>query len=315
MTASTRVDEFEGLRPHLLAVAYRLTGTYADAEDIVQDAWLRWDGVAAQPITDLRAWLTTVVSRLSLDRLRSAAHRRETYVGEWLPEPVVTEFDQNDPLTAVVAGEDARFAAMVVLELLNPDQRVAFVLHDGFGVPFGEIADVLDVSPASARQAASRARRAVASAPPPAADDMHNEVAGSLMAALAAGDMEAVVRLLHPDVTFTGDSNRRAPTAFRVIRGPDKVARFLFGLARRYGPAWLSSNQLALVNGQLGSYLSGVPARDGYPEVAPRVTAMSVRDGKVCAIWDIANPDKFTASPLARRQPRAATAPDTHRRN
>jgi RNA polymerase sigma-70 factor, ECF subfamily len=299
VTASTRVDEFEQLRPHLLAVAYRLTGTIADAEDIVQDAWLRWDSCDSsdsEAIDDLRAWLTTVVSRLSLDRLRSAAHRRETYFGEWLPEPLVTELD--DPLSAVVAGEDARFAAMVVLERLTPDQRVAFVLHDGFDVPFAEIADVLGVSAASARQLASRARRAVASAPPPAPDDTHNEVAGSLMAALVAGDMEAVVRLLHPDVTYTGDANRKAPTAARVIRGPDKVARFLFGLARRYGPGWLASNQLAMVNGQLGSYTRGAPGSDGYPAMTPRVTAMTVRDGRVCAIWDIANPDKFTGSPL-----------------
>lgn len=297
MTASTRVDEFEELRPHLLAVAYRLTGTVADAEDAVQDAWLRWDRTS-EPITDLRAWLTTVVSRLSLDRLRSAAKRRETYVGEWLPEPVVTGFDGNDPLAVVVAADDARFAAMVVLDRLNPDQRVAFVLHDGFGVPFAEIANVLGISAASARQLASRARGAVSSAPPPVADDTHNEVAGSLMAALAAGDMEAVVRLLHPEVTYTGDANRKAPTAPRVIHGPDKVARFLFGLARRYGPNWLEASQLALINGQLGSYTPGHPARDGYPEMAPRVTAMTVRDGKVCAVWDIANPDKFTGSPL-----------------
>jgi RNA polymerase sigma-70 factor (ECF subfamily) len=305
MTAITRVDEFEELRPHLLAVAYRLTGTVADAEDVVQDAWLRWDGTS-ESIVDLRAWLTTVVSRLSLDRLRSAAKRRETYVGEWLPEPVVTGFDGDDPLAAVVAADDARFAAMVVLERLTPDQRVAFVLHDGFAVPFGEIASVLGVSDASARQLASRARRAVASAPPPVADQAHNEVAGSLMAALAEGDMEAVVRLLHPEVTFTGDSNRRAPTAFRVIRGPDKVARFLFGLARRYGPGWLSSNQLALVNGQLGSYTVASTPTEGYPAVMPRVTAMTVSDGKVCAIWDIANPDKFTGSPLRLDVPHAS---------
>ena len=214
---------------------YRLTGTVADAEDVVQDAWLRWDRSGAA-VDDLRAWLTTVVSRLALDRLRSAAHRRETYYGEWLPEPVVTALDGDDPLAAVVAGEDARFAAMVVLERLNPDQRVAFVLHDGFAVPFGEIASVLGVSDATARQLASRARRAVSTTPPPVAEDVHNEVAGALMLALSAGDMEAVVRLLHPEVTFTGDSNRMAPTAARVIHGPDKVARFLFGLANRYGP-------------------------------------------------------------------------------
>jgi RNA polymerase sigma-70 factor (ECF subfamily) len=298
MTASTRVDEFEQLRPHLLAVAYRLTGTVADAEDIVQEAWLRWHGASGE-VSDLRAWLTTVVSRLGLDRLRSAAHRRETYVGEWLPEPVVTGFDGDDPLSAVVAADDARFAAMVVLERLTPDQRVAFVLHDGFGVPFGEIASVLGVGDAAARQLASRARKAVASQAPSADSESHNEVAGALMAALAAGDMEAVVRLLHPDVTFTGDSNGRAPTAARVIHGPDKVARFLFGLARRYGPNWLAGAQLALVNGQLGSYTAGAAATDAYPALMPRVTAMTVRDGKVCAIWDVANPDKFTGSPLA----------------
>src|ERR1700742_4123639 len=244
---STQVTEFEALRPHLMAVAYRLTGTVADAEDIVQEAWLRWDSAeTGGPIADLRAWLTTVVSRLGLDKLRSAAHRREASLDNWLPEPVVTGFpgaQDADPLSAVVAAEDARYAAMVVLERLTPDQRVAFVLHDGFAVPFGEIAAVLGVSDASARQLASRARRAVSSAPPGAPDDTHNEVAGSLMAALAEGDMEAVVRLLHPDVTFTGDSNRRAPTAFRVIRGRDKVARFLLGLARRYGPEGLSAEQ------------------------------------------------------------------------
>jgi RNA polymerase sigma-70 factor (ECF subfamily) len=146
------------------------------------------------------------------------------------------------------------------------------------------------------------------------ADETHNEAAGALMAALATGDVDAVVRLLHPDVTFTGDSNRMAPTAARVIHGPDKVARFLLGLARRYGPQWLSTNQLAMVNGQLGSYTRGNPARDGHPVMTPRVTAMTVRDGKVCAIWDIANPDKFTGSPLA-RSPLSTTEPGTHHRN
>ena len=297
--STAQLDEFEELRPHLLSVAYRLTGIYADAEDIVQDAWLRWHAVDIAAIEQPRAWLTTVVSRLGLDRLRSAAHRREAYYGEWLPEPVVTGFDGTDPLAAVVAGEDARFVAMVVLDSLSPDQRVAFVLHDGFAVPFTEIAETLGVSAASARQLASRARKAVAAAPPP--DPSHNEVVGKLMAALSLGDMAAVVELLHPDATFTGDSNRRAPTAPRTIVGAEKVARFLFGLSKRYGPQWLSAAQLALVNGELGGYSPGLPAHDGYPELLPRVTAMTVRDGKVCAVWDIANPDKFSGSPLNAR--------------
>lgn len=295
MTAA--VEDFEALRPHLLAVAYRLTGMFADAEDIVQDAWLRFAAAERDQIADPRAWLTTVVSRLGLDRLRSASRRRESYVGEWLPEPVVTAAD-SDPLSAVVAGEDARFAAMVVLERLSPDQRVAFVLHDGFSVPFAEVAEVLHTSEAAARQLASRARRAVAADPPPQPDPRHAEAVGSLMAAMAAGDLDAVVALLHPEVTFTGDSNRRAPTAVRVIRGPEKVARFLLGLARRYGPTLVTANQLALVNGELGAYTPGAPGTEGFAELLPRVTAMTVRDGLVYAVWDIANPDKFTGSPL-----------------
>ena len=301
MTAAQQVGEFESLRPHLMSVAYRLTGTVADAEDIVQEAWLRWHG-QDQVVADLRAWLTTVVSRLGLDRLRSAAHRRETYTGNWLPEPVVTGFDEADPLSAVVASEDARFAAMVVLERLSPDQRVAFVLHDGFAVPFAEVAEVLGINQPAARQLASRARKAVAAEPPPEPDPSHNEVVGQLMAAMAAGDVEAVVALLHPDVIFTGDSNGKAPTAVQIVHGSDKVARFMFGLAQRYGPAMFSASQLGLVNGELGIYTAGCPASDGHWEMMPRITAITVRDGKVCALWDIANPDKFTGSPLRRRR-------------
>lgn len=297
MAVAQQVSEFEELRPHLMSVAYRLTGTVADAEDIVQDAWLRWS-MQDDTINDLRAWLTTVVSRLGLDKLRSAAHRRESYTGNWLPEPVVTGFDTADPLSAVVANEDARFAAMVVLERLGPDQRVAFVLHDGFSLPFAEVADVLGTSVASARQLASRARKAVASAPPPTPDPSHAEVVGRLMAAMASGDLDTVVSLLHPDVTFTGDSNGRTSTAVQVIHGADKVVRFMFGLARRYGDAFYTANRLALVNGELGSYTPGFEGVDGGREMAPRITAMTVRDGKVCALWDIANPDKFTGSPL-----------------
>src|ERR1700677_4324652 len=301
-TGSQRGSAFEALRPHLMAVAYRLTGTVADAEDILQEAWVRWDK-QDNAITALRAWLTTVVSRLGLDRLRSAAHRRETYTGNWLPEPVVTGFSDSqgaDPLSAVVAREDARFAAMVVLERLNPDQRVAFVLHDGFAVPFAEVAEVLGINEAAARQLASRARKAVAAESAPKPDLSHNEVVGKLMAAMAEGDLDAVLALLHPDVTLTGDANGKASTAVQVVHGPDKVARFMFGLARRYGPAFFTANQLALVKRAPGTYTAGWPGADGYRAMSPRITSMTVRDAKVCSIWDIANPDKFTGSPLGR---------------
>ncbi|MCU1695171.1 MAG: polymerase, sigma-24 subunit, subfamily [Mycobacterium sp.] len=330
MTTAARTDEFERQRSHLLAVAYRLTGTFADAEDAVQDAWLRWHALGADRdgIDDLRAWLTTVVSRIGLDRLRSAAHRRETYFGEWLPEPVVTPLDRSDPLVAVVAGEDARFAAMVVLERLTPDQRVAFVLHDGFAVPFAEIADVLGVTAVAARQLASRARRTVVDAEAPEREESHaashDEVVGLLIAAMAAGDMAAVVALLHPDVMFTGDSNRKAPTAARVIHGSDKVSRFIFGLAKRYGPRFFNVGEMALVNGELGLYTTGLDATDEWPAMQPHIQALTVRDGKVCAIWDVANPDKFTGSPLGGQErsdpgislaPVSPTEPGTRHRN
>jgi RNA polymerase sigma-70 factor (ECF subfamily) len=191
---------------------------------------------------------------------------------------------------------------MVVLERLTPDQRVAFVLHDGFSVPFGEIAEVLGVSEASARQLASRARRSVAGARQPPRDASHDEVVGKLMAAMATGDLSAVVAVLHPDVTFTGDSNRMAPTAARVIQGSDKVARFILGLVSRYGPKLFEAGQFALINGELGLYNDHVDTGGQWPELQPRIQALTVRDGLVCAIWDVANPDKFTASPLRSRR-------------
>ena len=172
------------------------------------------------------------------------------------------------------------------------------MLHDGFAMPFSEIAEVLGVTPAAARQLASRARRTVAGAPKPA--DEHAEVVGKLLAAMASGDVAAVVELLHPEVTFTGDANRRAPTAPQVIRGRDKVARFLFGLARRYGPRLFEVAAPGLVNGELGMVTAGAAANDEWPAIAPRIQAMTVSAGRVVAIYDIANPDKFTGSPLGR---------------
>lgn len=218
--------------------------------------------------------------------------------GEWLPEPVVTGLDGDDPLAALVASEDARFAAMVVLDRLAPDQRVAFVLHDGFSVPFKQIADILGISDAAARQLASRARRMVTATPEPVADAEHNEVVGELLEALMSGSVEAVVRLLHPDVTMTGDSDGKAPTAVRVIHGPDKVARFLLGLMERYGPQMTQAINPALVNGQFGMYLTETDTDPNFRPVLPRVSAFTVRDGRVLAVWDVSNPDKFSGTPL-----------------
>ena len=294
----TLVDSFEAERPRLLNVAYRLTGSVADAEDAVQEAWLRLHRSDAR-IDNLQAWLTTVVSRLCLDRLTSAVARRETYVGQWLPEPVVTPMaGSDDPLAAVVQHEDNRFAALVVLDVLPPDQRVAFVLHDAFGVPFGEIAGVLGIEPANARQLASRARKAVADPPPPVDDEEHNAAVGRFLAAMATGDLDAVLATLHPDALVMGDANGTTNTAVNVIHGADKVARFYLGLFRRYGPEALETLEPVLVNGQLGIATAGWVGETAKATSPARVGGFAVRDGRVVGIYDIANPEKHAGIKL-----------------
>jgi RNA polymerase sigma-70 factor (ECF subfamily) len=290
------VEDFEAERPRLMRIAYRLTGSVVDAEDAVQEAWLRLDRVKdKEEPSNLQAWLTRVVSRLCLDRLGSAAKRRETYVGQWLPEPIVTPLDgSDDPLATIVQQEDNRLAALVVLDVLPPDQRVAFVLHDAFGVPFGEIADVLGIEPANARQLASRARKAVADPPPPVEDEEHNAAVGRFLEAMATGDLNAVLATLHPDALVMGDANGTTNTAVNVIHGADKFARFYLGLLRRYGAGAISTMQPVLVNGQLGVATYGWEGETVRTSSPPRIAGFAVRDGLVYATYDVANPEKWS---------------------
>ncbi|MGI5501982.1 sigma-70 family RNA polymerase sigma factor [Lentzea sp. CA-135723] len=281
----TTADVFGLHRTHLIGVAYRLTGSIADAEDAVQEAWPRF--AKAQGVQDARGWLTTVVSRICLDRLRSAAVRRETYVGSWLPEPLLTTGEEDDPLASVVRSDGVRMAALVVLDRLTPDQRVAFVLHDAFSLPFNEIAQVLGVSEASARQHASRARKAVADADPPprAALAEQQEVLEKFMRAMASGDLDGVLALLHPDAVMIGDGGGKVRTAVNTVSGADKVARFFLGLVQKYG--FPEAQRPMFVNGELGVVM---PA---YGDVTARVTTFTVHEGKIAAVYDIANPDKL----------------------
>ncbi|GAA1223936.1 sigma-70 family RNA polymerase sigma factor [Prauserella halophila] len=300
--ASDEAARFTAVRAHLVGVGYRLTGSLADAEDAVQDAWLRLtslDDERRAAIRDLTAWLTTVVARLCLDRLRSAAARRERYVGPWLPEPVVTATDgRPGPLDAVVADDGARMAAMVVLDTLPPEQRVAFVLHDAFGVPFAEVAGILGCTSGAARQYASRGRRAAHEAdPPPRAGDDHRRVVEELLAAMATGDVRAVARVLHPDVVLMGDSDGKARTARRVMSGADKIARFFAGLLTVYRPGAFAAARPVLVNGDLGVYLPPVPGGEGYRDLDAHVQTVAVAGGRVVAIYDQVNPDKLTRLP------------------
>ncbi|QSE82600.1 sigma-70 family RNA polymerase sigma factor [Rhodococcus koreensis] len=304
MPTATLVDEFESHRRHLLSVAYRLTGSVSDAEDAVQESWLRLDDANAATIRDLGAWLTTVVGRICLDRLRSAAVRREQYVGQWLPEPVVTGLSPSaepDPLEAVVRDEDNRLAALIVLDTLTPAQRVALVLHDGFGVPFDEVAAILGIETPAARQLASRARKAAATTTPAVPDEEHALAVQRLLEALAGGDLDAVVAALHPDALVIGDANGTTSTAVNVIRGADKFARFFLGLVQRYGPEVFTAMELVLVNGQLGYFTAGFTGDDAHRSSPARVGGFTVRDGLVYAAYDIANPEKFAGIMLPDR--------------
>jgi RNA polymerase sigma-70 factor (ECF subfamily) len=278
---------FEEHRAHLLRVGYRITGSLADAEDAVQEAWLRWNARGAE-VRDERAWLTTVVGRVCLDRLRSAAARRERYVGPWLPEPLITTPDDDGPLATVVRDESVRMAAMVVLERLSPPQRVAFVLHDALDMPFSAIADVLGCTEATARQHATRARRVVAdNAPPPPVRADHQALLARFADAMARGDLDALVAVLHPDAVLVNDSDGRVRAARREVVGADKVARLLLGLMARYGSDALLAGRMLLVNGELGMF---VPAANEMPE---SVTVAAVRDGRIVALYGVLNPEKL----------------------
>ena len=309
MTVSDEVlaEEFSAHRAHLIGVAYRLTSTISDAEDAVQEAWLRLSGLdeaRRAEIRDLRGWLTTVVGRICLDRLRSAAVQREKYVGPWLPEPIVTPYGGspgNDPLETVVRDEEVRMAALVVLDNLTPEQRVAFVLHDAFSVPFSEIAQILGVTEATARQHASRGRRAAAEAEKPDPTDLgaQRELVEKLLGAILSGNLNGVVELLHPDAVLIGDSNGKARTTRRRMVGADKITRFLAGLVEMYGVHRLVHGELVLVNGNIGMAIPALPAEDGLRELNRRVMTFDVQDGQVSRIYDIVNPDKLTHLSLA----------------
>jgi RNA polymerase sigma-70 factor (ECF subfamily) len=292
MSTASLAETFQSHRSHLLAVGYRVTGSVADAEDAVQESWLRLAGTDVDSVENLRAWLTTVVARICLDRLKSAASRRETYVGQWLPEPVVTAWNapSADPLELVVQSEDTRLAALVVLDSLSPPQRVAFVLHDGFAVPFDDVAAILGVSAAAARQLAARARKQVDATPSPVTDPEHDAAVTRLMAAMASGDVDLVAQALHPDCRMIGDSGGTTRTAARIVRGPDKCARFFLGLVAMYGADTLGSMSPASVNGQLGCVTPGVVGERSFPA---RVGGFTVRDGLVWASYDFANPAKL----------------------
>jgi RNA polymerase sigma-70 factor (ECF subfamily) len=273
-------ERFAQARPRLLRLAYSELGDVGEAEDVVQEAWLRLERAGAGTIENLDAWLTTVVARLALDRLQSARVRRETYVGPWLPEPLTSE---EDPADRVTLDESVSYALLTVLEQLSPAERTAFVLHDVFDMSFGEIAEVVGRTPEAVRQLASRARRHVKRESPRVATsrDEHDRAVRAFAQAIAEGNLEALVAVLDPDVVWTSDGGGRVAAARMPLRGGARVARAWAGLSHRmHEPIEIE------LNGRLGLVL---PSRDGHRAALSFV----VSDGRITRIDAIRNPDKL----------------------
>ena len=277
--------EFERHRSHLRGVGYRMLGSVTEADDAVQEAWVRLDRSDPGGDRDLRNWLTVVVGRVCLDVLRARKARRETYAGSWLPEPIVQAMGEPDPGDQAEVADSVGLALLVVLEELSPSERLAFVLHDVFGVPFDEIAPVVDRSPAAARQLASRARRRVrGTAITPDADiPTQRRVVEAFLAAARAGSFEALLEVLAPDVVFRVDVGGSSPFARPPVAGAEAVAREILDSGRPFAPL----ARTAIVNGTVGA-VAGAP---GKPPAG--VLAITVVGGRIAEIDLVADRSKL----------------------
>lgn len=283
------IEIFAASRPRLLGLAYRMLGSRADAEDILQDAWLRYQGVAADSIRDPQAWLTTVVTRLSLDRLKRAQTQREIYVGPWLPEPII-DADSLSPEAATELADDLSFALLLTLERLTPAERAAFLLHDVFDTPFPAVAVTLEKSEAACRQLASRARKAVRRARPEqqATSADHLALLQQFVIAVGSGQTEGLMELLSADAIAYADGGGVRISALNPIRGKEKVARFHIGLARKFGPRGREAMiRTVTINARPAILLF----LDGELDQA---LSIDIAEGRISRIYSIRNPEKLT---------------------
>lgn len=278
-------DQFMEHRPLLFSIAYRMLGTVSDAEDVVQEAYLRWATVDASRVTSPKAYLASIVTRACLDHLRSARFRREQYVGPWLPEPVLVE---DDVAIQAENVDSLSTAFLVVLETLSPLERAAFLLHEVFAYPYPELAQMLDRSEGSCRQLVHRARRHVAARRPrfPASRGRQRELTERFVAACSSGDLSALMGVLTEDAVLLSDGGGNVRAAMRPIKGADRVARFLLGVIDK-APA-SAQTTIELVNGGWGV----VGRVDGHPFAV--VTLDCVEQG-VVQVHVIVNPDKLAA--------------------
>ena len=282
----SRTEEFEALRPLLFSISYRLLGSVAEAEDAVQETWLRYATTPTAPRSP-KAFLSAVVTRISIDMLRSARVRREHYVGEWLPEPLL-EDPYEDPARSAELSDSVSMAALLLLERLSPLERAVFVLRDVFGYDFVEVASAIGRSEAACRQLLVRARRHVESGRPRFEPDhrAREELAARFFDAFRNGDVEGLREMLAADVQLVGDAGGKAPALGRVVVGADKVARLLAQVFPRLDRLHMSLEQRQ-VNGQPGAIL-----RDSEGRVA-FLFALDVLGGQIQTIRSLGNPDKL----------------------
>lgn len=283
-------DPFDANRGRLLGLAYRMLGTRADAEDAVQDAWLRWSATDRATISNAEAYLVTVVTRLCLDRLKSARARREVYVGPWLPEPI-PDAETLSPQAATELADDLSFALMLALERLSPLERAAFLLHDVFDASYTEVAATLDRSEAAVRQLAARARKAVraARAARKVSPDAHARLLAAFTAALASRDPAQLKALLREDAVALTDGGGRKTAALNPIRGADRVTRFFLGLLRK-----LDARGQTLSAIQVG--FNGAPGLLVFIDGAlDQAMTFSVEGDRIVALYTVRNPEKLTA--------------------
>jgi RNA polymerase sigma-70 factor (ECF subfamily) len=282
-------SEFQELRPPAFAIAYRMLGSASEAEDVVQEGFLRLHRARAggERIASPRAFLSTVVSRLALDHLRSAGARRETYVGEWLPEPLLTSAEE-DPARKAEMADSLSLAFLVLLESLSPEQRAAFLLHEVFGEPYDRIAEIVGTSEQNARQLTSRARRHVTERRPrfEATREQRDELAARFFAAVEDGDLDGLEELLAHDVVMRGDGGGKAPALARALHGRAKVARTLRAGLRTALQAGVVFRRRE-VNGQPGALIL-----DGDGRLLGVMT-LDIAEGRIQAVSSIVNPDKL----------------------
>ncbi|HUA09257.1 MAG TPA: RNA polymerase sigma factor SigJ [Candidatus Acidoferrales bacterium] len=284
----TEAELFERERARLVHHAYRMLGTMSDAEDVVQDAFVRWHRSERASVRDPHAFLRATVTHLALDRLRAQKRSRESYVGPWLPEPILVD-ESMTPEHVVTIAEDVSFAFLLALERLSPLERAAFLLHDALDVPFAEIARTLERSEESVRRLASRARRAIHEQTPrripPALEA--DELRARFTAAVLSGDMAQITAILTDDVKLLSDGGGKKPAAINPVRGSDRVGRFLDGVARKGGVG--ADIRPATINGLPGFLLVVDGALEG-------LWALEPRGEKISAIYVSNNPEKLAAA-------------------